>query len=231
MTQIRTQPEVFPVPETIQQQVTPFALAAILAQIKGSSFLSTVCRYDMLAKGKMLKKHPVTKEPNPFLKHGLWKISEAQQTVNFNYEDKVDRRGGEHGETKGTWHTLVLIDNHVTPLSVHKADIETYVPDGMEDKINNRRAVVVNGNLHYLIDAPRLYLRYELVRDAGEGSRQDRKMRCESYYVDHEGKTVDKELVKPFVPDKERFDETDFQVTALTNVERLTIDRVRYVVT
>ncbi|MAE81281.1 MAG: hypothetical protein CMB80_01005 [Flammeovirgaceae bacterium] len=220
------------VPVTVvpaQQVVTGQTLASILKDKGGaSSFISFEAVYSMDDKGKMLVKDKA-KNPNPYKGQGVVKIAKTQATVNWaSSEEKTLKRGGEWSG-KGTWHQVVLIEGKVTPICVHKADIETELPDELSDSLNNRKAVVnEHGSLNYTAKNPRFYLRYEVVRKPGDGVRAERSMSSESEYFDAEDNIVPKEDIEPFLPVKTRKDETDIQVTALGNLRNLKIDGVQF---
>ena len=202
-----------PVERTIS--VTPQILASILKDKGGaSSFVSFLADYDMNAKGKMLKGKAGNR--NPFLGKNLRKIAKTQATVNWaSSQKKTEDRGGEFSG-KGSWHTAVIIDGKPTPLSTHKADIKT-------DE-NGKAVLNENGNLIYVVDSPRFYLRYETVRAAGDGARADRTMRSDSHY-EVDGVVVDKSEIEPWLPARsERKDETDIQVACLSNLTEIRID-------
>lgn len=194
-----------------------------LMELKGNQFLKFSAEYDMEAKGKMNKGGRKGVPANPYFGIGLRKIATTSATVNFDYDGKVERRGGEEAATKGSWHTVCLLNGKVTPISVHKADILTELPGGLPDRLNNRRAVLdADGNVQFMTAEPRLYLRYEIVRAAGEGDRQGRQMRSESRYEDTDGNEIAKDDLKPWLPKREpRTDETDMQLTALGNLTEL----------
>ncbi len=185
-----------------------------LQKIQSHTFIGYDADITMDKRGKMLQ------TDNPYAKRGMIKRSKGQATVNFDYGKKVEKRGGAEAAKPGfTWHTPVMIGGKVTPLSVHKNDV---VCD--DAKGNARKAILDdNGDTQFITSDPKLYLRYEPVRDGGDGDRQDRKMRIESVYLigDEE---IPAEKVKPFLSKrKPREDETDFQVLTLSEVTRLSV--------
>jgi len=156
---------------------------------------------------------------NPFAKRGMIKRQTAQATVNFDYDKKREARDGDEPVRKGfTWHTPVMIKGKVTPLSVKKDDVVT------DDAKGNARKAILDkdGNTQFTTDEPSLYLRYEYVRDGGEGEREDRKMRSKSVYLIGD-EVIPTEEVEKFLPDKKRGDNTDFHVLTLGEVTRLSI--------
>jgi hypothetical protein len=185
----------------------PIEFATQLVSLTGPQFMAFDAEYDMDAKGKMLVKHRVTKEPNPYVGRGLTKVATTQVTVNFDYEAKVEAREGIMSG-KGNWTQAVTINGKPTCLSTHKDDC-TVGADG---------AITFHEN-------PRLYLRCEIVR-VGEGeSRAEKKMRSESHYELREGNTVtvvSEDDLDPYLPSRApRHDETDFIVVTLSNIVEL----------
>tara|TARA_Y100000034_G_C6811339_1_gene364623 strand:- start:132 stop:842 length:711 start_codon:yes stop_codon:yes gene_type:complete len=211
-----------------RQNVTPSTLASILKD-KGDvhSFVVFDAKYDMLVTDKRGQLSKMKKRGNPFLSKGLWKYATTQVTVNWkSSQEKTESRGGEWSG-RGTWHTVVIIGGKVTPLSVHKDDIETFLPDDAErDNIFARRAVVKDGLLVYKTEHPQFYLRYEVVRGAKKDAtcRAERPMRSKSVYQLSDNTFVDKKEVEPWLKPKSRKDETDIQVTCLSNLLYLQID-------
>lgn len=196
--------------------VTPLGLALTLmtADPKGS-IIAFSAVYDMDGKGKMLK------TGNPYIGKGLKKIAKTQATVRFDYQAKREARGGEAPKgIRKPWHTVILIDGKPSALSVHRGDVLCNA-DG--DAVYD-----ANGGLTYTAAEPRFYLRYEVQRNHGDGDRQSRKMRSTSEYRLPNGDTVPTAKIKPFLPDKSRTDETDFQLTALGNLTALAINGQRY---
>jgi len=124
-TQTQTPPSTIVVIPAIapQQVLSPQVLASVLKDKGGaSSILAFSARYPMDDKGKMLKRG------NPFVGRGIVKIARTQATVNWSSsEKKTEGRGGEFSGT-GNHNQAVMIGAQVTPLSVHKEDIETYLP-------------------------------------------------------------------------------------------------------
>jgi len=213
-------------PEVAQQVVSGQTLASILKDKGGRlSFLSFEAKYPMDNKGKMVVKHRVDKTPNPFLGKGVVKVAKTQATVNWkSTEEKVENREGEFSG-KGNYQQVVLVGGKVTPLATHKEDIETTLPDGEEDKIANRVAVVKDGVLNFTTDHPRFYLRCEFVRAGGEGDRADRKMRSESHYQYPDGTLIEEEDIEPYLgAPKTRTDNTDIQMPSLNHITALKID-------
>jgi|TARA_Y100000310_G_scaffold243112_1_gene247516 hypothetical protein len=131
-TQTQTQPSTIVVisPTAPQQVVSPQVLASVLKNKGGSSsILAFSARYPMDDKGKMLKRG------NPYAGRGIVKIARTQATVNWSSsEKKTEGRGGEFSGT-GNHNQAVMIGNQVTPLSVHKEDIETYLPAEVPDDV------------------------------------------------------------------------------------------------
>jgi len=223
-----TKPTIVVVPPTTQpavpvQQVTPEALASILKDKGGrSSFLTFDAVYDMTEMDARNQPKKMKKTGNPFLASGLEKHATTQVTVNWaSSQEKSEKRGGDFSGA-GTWFTAVIVGGKVTPLAVHKADIETEPADG---PLAKRRAIVVNGGLVYKPNAKLFYLRYEIVRAPGDQPRQERTMRSTSHYQLPNGDKVDKSMVEPFLKSRgNREDETDIQVACLSNVTMLRID-------
>jgi len=217
----QTSPAIVVIPATAPQQVvSPQVLASVLKDKGGSSsILAFSARYPMDDKGKMLK------TGNPYVGRGIVKIARTQATVNWNSsQDKTEGRGGEFSG-KGNHSQVVIVGGKVTPLSVHKADIETTLPEGKDDKIANRVAVIKDGVLICTAPKPRFYLRYEIVRAPGKGERADRQMMSESFYQAPDGTLIADEDIKPFLPkSKPRTDKTDIQTTKLENITELRVD-------
>ena len=156
---------------------------------------------------------------NKFAKRGMIKRQKAQATVNFDYDKKREKRDGDEPVRKGfTWHTPVMLNGKVTPLSANKNDVVT------DDAKGNARKAILdeNGDTQFITDNPSLYLRYEYVRDGGDEAREDRKMRSESVYMIGD-EVIPSEEVQPFIPEKDRGDNTDFHVLTLGEVTRLSI--------
>ena len=228
---------VLPVPPTIPADATvisPMALALTIMGLEAShpkgSLLSFSAEFDMLGvnpKGQLTK---MNKRGNPFVGNGpLTKTSTSKATVRFDYAKKVESRGGE-SSGKGSWSQVVLIDGKPSALSVHKGDIETYLPEGLKDGINQRRAVVKDGALTFTTDSPRFYLRYEYVRQGKQEDRADKTLQSKSEYT-HKGQPIDKSKVEPHLKARsERTDGTDMQVVSLGNLTDLAINGRRYVI-
>ena len=224
-------------------EVTPMELALALVGLQGSQFLSATSAIDMLvvnAKGQLTK---MNKTGNPFLGKTLVKKTTQQATVNFNYQKKRQARSGDAPEHNGNWQTAVVINGKPTPLSTHKDDVKTKLTDdtttaylnddgSIKDCIANHRAVFNSaGDIQFVTNNPRLYLRYETVRDGGGELRNDRKMRLQSVYVDAYGNEVAKSDVEPWLKSrKPRTDETDVQTLNLGNVSELRIGGIVYVI-
>jgi len=204
-----------------------------LAGLKGQPILSQHAAYDMEAEGKMLKKKDGSRkadaEKNPFYGTGLVKYSVSQMTVSFDYAAKVEKRDGLRGETEGNWIQAVVIKGKITPLATHKGDIVTRLRDGIDPntddakKIANQVAVFdADGSVMFNTDSPRLYLRYEVIRNGNEVDRNEKKMRSRSCYRKADGTFVSKADIKPYLPKrKPRLDQTDYQLTTLDNVVEL----------
>lgn len=194
-----------------------------LMSLGGNQFMKLVARYSMDDANQMRS------TDNPYFGQGIYKISTSMLTVNFDYDRKVEGRGGERGETRGSWHTVCMMGGKVTPISTHKGDVVTCVspmakpnPKTGKYSVNQLEAVLDDsGTIQFTTPDPRLYLRYEVVREAGDGSRQERTMKSSSEYFDADGEPFDVELIRPFFPDKSRKDETDFQLTPLAKVLEL----------
>lgn len=225
--------------QTAKLFTNPLALAEYLVELEGHQFLPE----DSLKMVKYHRSYPKNSSSpvaNPFIGSGLHKVQNCQATVTFDYQKKREKRGGEEPEYRGTWHTVVMSNCKVSPLSVHKSDVVTELPKDKEDKIANYRAVLdAEGNVQFTTDEPRLYLRYEIVRDHGEDDRQNRQMRLESRYL-LPGKQhvrlitpdrayhwqgpceVERASLEPFLPKRQpRKDETDMQVLSLAHVIEL----------
>ena len=220
---------------TVRYFGNPFFLARDLARLTGNQFVTFLACYDMTEQDSRGGLKRMKKIGNPFITTGLFKVSRSSVSVNFDYEAKRDARDGKQPETVGNWMTAVIVENAITPLAVHKDDVVTILcPDGTQgakvdsdgkiiDCIQNHRAVLdASGSIQFTTDTPRLYVRYEIQRAAGEEPRAERKMRSESHYFDGSGVEVDKASVEPYLKKRPvRKDETDFQVTPLDNVEEL----------
>lgn len=205
-----------------------------LATLKGHKFLrfNAVCNMDEGTRMNKTKRGD-KKTRNPFIGRGLRKFSRTQATVSFDYAEKVERRDGERGETEGNWSQALIVKGKLTPLSIHKSDIVTRLKDGIDpndeneaNKIANQVAVMdAEGTVQIKVPNPRLYLRYEIQRDGGEGERHERRMRSESVYVLADGTVVDKKELADYLPPRpEKKDNTDFQVRPLETIQELSVD-------
>ena len=113
MTQVATAPNVVNLNNAVQTTPVrfwrdPIEFATFLVALKGPQLLSFDAVYPFDEMSGVVKKHRVTKLPNPFLGIGLKKYS-----------------------GKGTWHTAVLVNGKPSPLSVHKSDV-TVADDGTQ---------------------------------------------------------------------------------------------------
>jgi len=202
----------------------PIDFGLWLAGLRGHQFMSFYAIYDMDGDGKMNKNKRGTRGkntiPNPYLGKGLCKVSHTEVTCCFDYESKVERRGGDEPIEKGNWMQAVIVNGKITPLSTHKGDI---VVDNTELPIAEQKAILdSNGTVQFNTDNPRLYLRYEIVRDSGNGERSERRMRCESKFVFADGTEIDKKELEDYLPPVQpRKDETDVQCTSLANIVEL----------
>jgi len=224
----------------------PIAFATALAACKGSSFIVFDAEFNMDqtdkdGKLKYFNKNKrgtkgKTAEPNPFLGKGLRKLSHVQVTVNFNYEKKVENRGGEAPTHKGNWSQAVIVNGKVTPLSTHKDDILTELTTdktnatldeagNIIDCLANRRVVLsADGNIQFMTPTPRFYLRAEIVRTAtADGDkRADGQLHWVNKYVYPDGTELDAKALEDYLPAKtERTDETDFVVIGSENLVEL----------
>ena len=200
----------------------PLTLAKELAQnLTGHQFIAYDARFNIGDErdGKgALKYIKGGKKDSPL--PGIVKFTRAQLTVNFDYQAKVEKRDGEFSG-RGSWHTVVMVNGKISPLSVHKGDVV------LDD--NKAQVLDSEGNTQFTTPNPRLYLRYEIVRAHGDEPRANRNMRSKSVYVDAEGNEVDKSLVEPHLKSRgPRKDETDFQLTALDNILELRAGHVVY---
>lgn len=185
-------------PESID--VDALMLARWLLTLRGPQFLSFTARYPMDAPGKMLKAGRVDRQPNPWLGRGLIKQAVTQATVCFDYERKRKGRGGAEPRTHTSWHVPVLLDGRPSPMAVHKGD------------------TAIVGDRQVLRASARLYLRYEVVRDGGDGPRQSRDKRSGEQFLLPDGSTVKAGDLTQYLPQPKRTDETDFQVTAFEHL-------------
>tara|TARA_Y100000034_G_scaffold105973_1_gene134321 strand:+ start:390 stop:1088 length:699 start_codon:yes stop_codon:yes gene_type:complete len=225
MSQVSTTPQVTVVQVPAVERtiaLTPKILANHLKELgSASSFIGFSADYDldtMMNKGRASNR-------NPHYGKGYRKASTTQASVNWaSSQKKTEDRGGVFSG-KGSWHTVVMIDGKVTPLSVHKADVlceDVPTDDGKTKKV---AIVSDNGNLTYTAESPRFYLRYEVKRDGGDGARSERRMRSTSEYRKADGTVVDKATIEPWLKSRgPRKDETDIQLTALGNLTALQID-------
>ena len=210
--------------------VSATELAGILANIHGHTFCSTVEMMDMTAKKRMNKGRG--SNVNPWMTSGLFKRSVKQLTVNFNYEAKREKRGGDAPAKPGNWQQAFMLDGKLTPLTAHKGDC---IVDNDQLPIADQTAQTdADGTTMIAVDEPRLYLRYEIQRDAGDGNRQDKAMRSTSSYFKADGETAltdaEVETVKPWLKKQSRTDETDFQLTSLDALRSINIDGMTYIV-
>ena len=208
MTQVATAPNVVNLNNAVQTTPVrfwrdPIEFATFLVALKGPQLLSFDAVYPFDEMSGVVKKHRVTKLPNPFLGIGLKKYSTTQATVNFDYQSKVEKRDGEYSG-KGNWSQCVVVNGLPSPISTHKDDCT--VTDGVITFKEN----------------PRLYLRYEIIR-SGEGeTRADKDMRSKSVWRLPDGTEVDKAEIEPYLPIRNpREDNTDVQTTKLENVVEL----------
>tara|TARA_Y100000034_G_scaffold1017_1_gene1297 strand:+ start:11818 stop:12528 length:711 start_codon:yes stop_codon:yes gene_type:complete len=215
------------VPPAVQVVNTEEFGLALLDMGNAKPFMSFDANYDMDELDSKGQPKKMKKTGNYLLGKGLRKFATTQMTANWKSSQvKTESRGGEFSG-KGNWFTAVIVKGKVTPLAVHKDDVETTLPDDAEkDTIANRVAIVRMGGLVYKVDRPRLYLRYEIVREKGDAPRAERKAFSKSEYRLPDGTIVDKKEVEPFLKVSRRIDETDIQVCSLSNVTRLAIDGV-----
>ncbi len=133
MTQTQTtQPTIVPKTEPKHHivEVSTDQLRDILFARVGSSFVSCEAKYDMDKTGKMLKGGRGNTPANPWLGQGLVKLATTFGAVTFDFGAAVKRRLEKEGKAadehqKGeSWSQAVIRDDgSLTPLSVHKADI------------------------------------------------------------------------------------------------------------
>lgn len=237
---------------TVQFFDDPCDLAVALLGVEGSTLLSTIGVYEEDAlrmnqtqrlegekKARWYEKTGKKKgRANPYTGSGVRKESRSQQTVNFNYDQKVERRDGEQPESKGNHAQAVIIKGKVTPLSTHKADVICEpiegakqvakggcVIDGKRYAYPDVRAVMdENGSVQFKTDqTPRLYLRCEYVRLGDADDRNERTMKTISRYLrPHATKgevEVNRKRLAEFLPARRpRKDQTDMQTIALDNI-------------
>jgi hypothetical protein len=224
MTQIQTQQPAVQLTvgdvKTVNFFNDPLALASFLAGLQGPQFLSFDAVYPM--DEKMLKKSRKTKLPNPYLNRGLVKIARTVTTVNFQYQEKVEKREGEYSG-KGSWSQVILVNGKPTPLSTHKSCIITDLMPGDKDTFANRTAVLdKNGMVQFTTKTPKLYIRYEIVRAGPGETREDKSLRSQSHFQLADGTVIAKDTLEEYLPEqKEREDKTDFQLTAIENITEM----------
>ena len=173
----------------------------------GSAFISFTAKYDMDAKGKMLKGGRGNVPVNPFVGKGLVKLATTRGGVTFKYDEGVQRRLDKEGKDasdhkKGSsWsHAIVREDGTLTPLSVHAADIND------------------DGSFKTLA---RTYLRF----------RQDSS---ESHYELPDGSIVEKSELQPWLSKPNNYksqgldNPLQFQTISFDSLVSLTIDGVTY---
>jgi hypothetical protein len=154
-------------------------------------------KINMLGKGKLKA------AAKKFFTNGIFRHVKTTINVNYDFGTKFENRTGEEYEAKGNWQQAVIVGGHISPLSIHKKDVEQLEP---VMKIRH------NANA---------YLRYESMtenqRNAGFG-RNDF-----SHYVDANGIEIDKETVKPFYFDREE-QIINHRTLTLSNVIRMQVD-------
>lgn len=229
--------------QTVRFFGSGIALAADLANIRGSTFMTVRLSCDMLETDKRGALKRMKKTGNPFLADGktLQKFTTVQVSVNFDYEAKRERREGAAPETHGNWMQAVIVGNYISPLATHKDDIVTVLETDTSKAILDNNGQIVEclanrrcfldsvGNVQFTTQTPRLYLRAEIQRNSGDGSRDERTMRSKSVYIDQDGHEVSSETVEPFLKSRtDRTDETDFVVYDISNVVELKVKGLTY---
>ena len=209
------------------------AFALYLMGVEGYPLMSQYAVYDMDEDGKMLKNKRGTRGKNavvnPYLGQGLKKYAVSKLTVSFDYYKKVEKREGELGETQGNWIQAVVINGKVTPLATHKGDVVTRLKEGIDPnsdeakKFANHVAVMDDkGSVIFTADKPRLYLRYEIVRQGNSDDRNENRMISRSCYQTADGRVICKKNLEDYLPErKPRLDQTDVQLTSLENIVEL----------
>lgn len=219
--------------------ITMGDLVKELKSLNGSNtFLSYTAMFDMLEQDnrgqlKKMRKKSADGQPNPFT-DGLWKEMKSTATANFDYHRKVERNEGEYSG-EGSWMQVVLVNGHLTPLSIHKADIKTNPKkdadpkkDGSYPLAQLEAALDDNGEVIPIVDDPRYYLRYDIVTDQPKGQGN---MRCETRYLDKDRNEIGKAEVEPFLKAKsDRKDNTHTMTLCLNNLLRLRINNMTYFV-
>jgi hypothetical protein len=212
---------------TTQLSTSTFNLILKLAGMSGHKFIAYKSEIDMLAvnaKGQLTK---MNKRGNPWIGKTLVKRSAVQATVGFDYEKKVEKRDGEQPQSKGNWMQAFIYNGKITPLATHKGDIQV---DDESKKLADQRAVMDdNGSVIITAAQPRLYLRFEMQRENGEGERQDRKAKSHSEYLTQNDngawESVEDSEVTPWLKKSgPRTDETDVQSLSIGNLKELSID-------
>jgi hypothetical protein len=214
----------------------PVTFGLWLADLHGDQFMTYEAVYDLDKRMNKTKRGAPSRGPgaikNPYLGQGLRKYAVTQTVVCFDYDRKRELRGVPEPERKGNWIQAVVVNNRVTPLAVHKGDVVTTLKDGIDaaspeaGAIANLRAVLNDqGTIQFLVDNPRLFLRYEIQRQPGEGERHERKLRSKSIILRPDGTEVSKADLADYLKPSDDEREIDYGVTSLDGVLRVSISK------
>ena len=189
--------------------VTTDELLNILYQRKGSSFISFQARYLMDEKGRMRKGGRSGTPINLFFGLGIEKVSTTSGGVTFDYDAGVARRLAKESKDadehqKGTsWSQAVTrADGTLTPLSVHKADVND---DGS------------------FVENARVYLRFSQTKSVSHYEAPDGAIVDKSDLLpwlppasNYKNQGLDKPL--------------EFQTIGFDSIVSLTVDGVKYII-
>lgn len=172
-------------------------------QISGRGDLMVVTyNTDMLGKGKLRA------SARTAFDKGIHHVVKTTIQVNYDYATKLENRTGgeETAKGTGTWQHAIEINGHLTPLTVHKADVATEKP-------------------LTLIPGARAYLRYEpltdVQRDNGFGKGDF------SRYEDDNGTEIPFETVKAFFFEREQ-SPVSHRTLSLQNVTEIRVAGADY---
>lgn len=224
MTQTQTNVNVVqPQTDETVKLVTVNELRDMLVARHGSAFASVCCEYDMLEVNERGQLKKMNKRDNPFIGGTLRKIAKTSIMVNFDYAASMERRtDGEETAKDGNWQQALCIGGHLTPLTVHKGDIETRPKadaeprkDGTYKLADLEPILDDDDNVIFTVDEPRVYLRCEF-------------RSSESHYEDGEGNEIDKAEVNPHLKKSSAPGPVDHHTVTLNNVTEMKIGGETY---
>ena len=157
---------------------------------------------DMLGKGKLRA------SARAVFQEGINHIVRKTIQVNYDYATKVENRtdGAETAKGGPTWQHAVEINGHLTPLTVHRADVATETP-------------------LTFIPGARAYLRYEPLTDAQKQAGFG-KGDYDRYQTDS-GEVIPYETVEPFFFDREKTT-VNHRTLSLSNITGVRLSGIVY---